>query len=149
MVLADRFWFHVRKGKNHECWEWTAATCRNGYGKFNGKTIAHRVAWELTNGHIPENICICHKCDNKLCCNTRHMFMGTQSDNMKDMYQKGRKKSLCGERHPWSKLKLKDVNKIRSIYAGERGQIVALAKEYGVGRQTIREVVHGKRWKIL
>ena len=68
-----------------------------GYGMFypshSAKVLAHRQAYTLTSGDIPSNMVVCHTCDNELCCNPHHLFVGTQQDNMLDMRRKGRGKN--------------------------------------------------------
>lgn len=93
-----RFWEKVdRKGPN-DCWLWTAAKFKKtdrqmGYGRFDGSgpfTYAHRSAWILTNGPIPDGKLVMHTCDVPLCCNPAHLKLGTHEDNMRDMHAKGR-----------------------------------------------------------
>lgn len=75
------------------CIEWIAAKYPNGYGcfKIEGRTQgAHRIAWKLANGEIPKGLLICHRCDNRLCVNVDHLFLGDGKDNMKDCRDKGR-----------------------------------------------------------
>lgn len=92
--IAERFWQKVQKGDG--CWVWTGAVVlgkREKYGRFlfNGKVRgAHRVAWELTNGPIPEGIFVLHHCDNPPCVRPDHLFLGTNSTNMLDAARKGR-----------------------------------------------------------
>lgn len=95
--LPDRFWPKVdQSGGGEACWLWTAGKIPTGYGRFciNGRYVyAHRVAWELTHGQIEGGLFVLHDCptgDNPSCVNPAHLFLGTQSDNMKDCYQKGR-----------------------------------------------------------
>lgn len=78
---------------NNGCLEWTG--CKNRYGlmNVNGKTKrTHRLSWELRNGPIPDGSFVLHKCDNPACCDTDHLFLGTQKDNMQDALSKGRLK---------------------------------------------------------
>lgn len=92
--LADRFWEKVHKTES--CWLWTASV-KDGfpYGQIGHPGTrtprrAHRVSWELHNGPIPAGLFVLHKCDNPRCVRPDHLFLGTQSDNLKDAYSKGR-----------------------------------------------------------
>ena len=91
--FVDRFWRRVSKGD--ECWLWTAYKS-GGYGvlccgRRGLNRRAHRVAWEITNGPIPEGLYVCHSCDNPSCVRPAHLFLGTQSHNMSDMWRKERR----------------------------------------------------------
>lgn len=95
--LADRLWSKVTIGHADECWPWTGAKDKNGYGRIqvmtNGKwgtQLAHRVAYKLTKGDLPADLGLCHRCDNPPCCNPDHHFPGTQLDNMNDAKLKSR-----------------------------------------------------------
>jgi len=104
--MEQRFWSKVDKsGGPDACWPWTRKRTHDGYGVFalrNGKQHpAHRIAWELTNGEILHGLLACHHCDNRLCCNPVHLFLGTVRDNALDASRKGR--LSCGDRH-WSRL---------------------------------------------
>lgn len=97
---VGRFWGKVNKNgpimpnMTTPCWEWTK--CRNNwnYGVTSfgkGRTLGtHKLAWILTNGEVPEGYLVLHKCDNPPCCNPEHLFIGTQSDNVRDAITKGR-----------------------------------------------------------
>ncbi len=77
---------------NGECLEWTA-TLSNGYGTFVHRRRcinASRAAWIAQHGEIPNGMCVCHHCDNRKCCRTTHMFLGTHGNNTVDMIKKGR-----------------------------------------------------------
>ncbi len=77
------------------CVLWGKTFFENGYGRYKDKR-AHRVSWELTNGVIPNNLLVLHRCDVRNCINPNHLFLGTQYDNMQDMIKKGRKLVLAG-----------------------------------------------------
>lgn len=79
------------------CIEWTGVQNAYGYGTIlsddetRKKLVrTHRVAWVLANGPIPDSLSILHRCDNRLCCNVEHLFVGTQQDNVADCISKGR-----------------------------------------------------------
>jgi len=101
------------------CLLWTGAKYKDGYGCIGvGRGTAlrvHRVTWELEHGPIPPGRLVCHKCDNPLCVNLEHLFLGSPLDNMRDMIQKGRHAQLAGERHPSCKLTDAQVKEIRSL----------------------------------
>lgn len=111
-----RFFDKIEKKK--DCWIWTACKRgKTGYGAFklNGKVIdAHRISYKLHNGEIPKGLYVCHTCDNRLCVNPNHLFLGSPKDNWQDGFNKGRIKLLGGI----SKEKLK---KHPSIGAYNRG----------------------------
>lgn len=144
-TLVDRFWAKVNKFAPRGCWLWTASTIR-GYGQFHLPRLAgrqhtvyaHRLAWTLTNGEIQDNLFVCHTCDQPLCCNPSHMFLGTQADNLADARQKGR---LVDGAH-LRKLSDEDMATIRRTYEPRvNGQ--QLAERYGVCLVTILRVVNG------
>jgi len=155
----ERFWAKVsKKGPipKHcpgigECWIWTAACYPSGYGMFylNGRlTGAHVASWILAHSPVPRGLHICHHCDNHLCVRPDHLFIGTRSDNMRDMHSKGRGggRGACGERNGHAKLTGDQVLAIRHRFdAGERG--VALATEFGITQNIVSRVVTGASWR--
>ena len=101
-LLATRFWEKVKK--SDDCWVWTAAIDKCGYGYIGlgpgkGMGKAHRVSWQLHKGGIPEGLCVLHKCDNPSCVNPEHLFLGTQKDNAVDRELKGRGNQPVGDKH--------------------------------------------------
>lgn len=153
--LEERFWNKVKK--TPYCWLWTASTKNTGYGQFGIKTkkprtrYAHRVAYELTYGKIPSKLFVCHKCDNPLCVNSKHLFLGTNKDNMQDAKRKGRTTkgrinfSCRGELNPSSKLSIKDIKKIRKLFIKRKtdGQI---GKIFNITKWTVFHIRHKNTW---
>ena len=86
-IYEERFWKKVDIKSGDECWDWKAGTFAQGYGCFYNGIIgekAHRQSWIYTHGPIPDNGLILHKCDNRLCVNPNHLYLGNRSDNQRD-----------------------------------------------------------------
>ena len=104
--LEERFWSKVLFGDG--CWEWTAGKNNYGYGRLSIEDKmqgAHRVSWMLTHGEMPE-LYVLHHCDNRSCVRPDHLFLGTQTDNMRDRDAKGRhgnsNKTHCKRGHEFT-----------------------------------------------
>ncbi len=127
------------------CWEWQAAKCPEGYGRFrfNGKTEqAHRVAYFLHWGRWPA--VVRHTCDNPGCVNPLHLSGGTHADNVQDRVDRGREGHLTGEAHPHTHLSTADVQSIRARFdAGESITLIAL--DLNTPRRTVGNIAHRKR----
>ena len=166
----DRFWRKVACGRKKDCWLWKLGCTKAGYGQLQIRAVAsrpllaHRVAWELTNGAIPDGLHILHRCDNPRCCNPHHLFLGTQRDNNRDRDKKGRVASgdqngartrpdrnpfvrnrgsgMSGEKHPQAKLSDKDV---AALLAEKKSGIsnAALARKYEISQTHVGRIVRG------
>jgi len=157
-----RFWSKVDKKCVNECWEWIGCKAQ-GYGRIKvyGKLRqASHVSWILARGPIPQGKSILHRCDNPPCVNPKHLFVGTQKDNVKDMIRKGRENWATGDRngartHPekvlrgegvgTSKLNKEDVIKIQERYLTGESQR-SIAKDFKVCHQHISVIVNKKQW---
>lgn len=128
------------------CWNWTASVGNSGYGKIKvGEhyASAHRVAHELYVGPVPEGMNVLHRCDNRLCVNPDHLFIGTRVENMADMVAKCR--STQGEKHPRARL---TEDQVRQIIFDARSH-AEIARCFGVGRTQVSRIKSGQRWGHL
>ena len=139
------------------CWRWLKATDGWGYGNMWHKGVtykSHRLMWELCNGPIPKGgdcrgMCVCHKCDNRSCCNPAHLFLGTHAENMGDMKKKNRGKTADrkGEKNPAAKLTEADVEHIRYLVKNSTFQKQEIAWMFNVNPSRISAIANGKSWK--
>lgn len=142
--IEERFFSKVTKVESG-CHEWTGCIMPNGYGQIrkDGKTAyAHRVAWELEHGKVPEMF-VLHKCDNRKCVNPEHLFVGSFDDNMTDMVAK--KRQAHGERNGHAKLTKEQVLQIRQEVGLQR----EIAAKYGVTYSLIGMIRSGRIWKSV
>lgn len=156
--LETRFWNKVHLTGPDECWVWKGATTGsfgtpNARGIFatspRTKEMAHRVSWTWTHGPIPNGLFVCHKCDNPMCVNPKHLFLGTAADNYNDARRKGRARiGACkGEDHGRAVLSWEQVQEIRNAYTLGRTH-KSLAIEFGVSKSQIGNVVNGTSWRF-
>jgi hypothetical protein len=154
--ILQRFWAKVSiVNDDTSCWKWTGCTFKRkwNYGQFyvsreRGHELAHRIAYELTHGEIPEGKWVLHKCDNPLCVRPDHLFLGTHIDNMADMRSKNRSahsNGLFGELHPNSKLTDERVIAIYRLLK-EGKHVIEIAQKFDVDRHTVSHVIHGRTW---
>lgn len=142
---ATEFW-----SNKAGCKLWPKSTDTGGYGLIVFKDEerrsrhfgAHRVAWELANGPIPEGLWICHKCDERRCCNAEHMFLGTEEDNFKDMWAKRR--NPMGSRNSWAVLVEEQVAEIVKLLPTMSNKTIA--QQFKVSQTCISSIRIGKTW---
>lgn len=133
------------------CWEWGRSKNIGGYGNFDIKDFtyrAHRVSYFIHYKVDPLQLCVCHKCDNPSCVNPKHLFLGTDKDNVHDMHRKGRfskREGIFGTR---SKLNVEQVSDIRDSFKSGIS-VVQLSKMYNVTTTLILNVIKNKTYKNI
>ena len=171
--FLTRFWAHVnRRDDPARCWLWTGARSTDGYGQIfwfhsgsrprrrSVNKRVHRVTYELAYGAIPAGLFVCHGCDQPLCVNPSHLFLGTPAENTRDAVNKHRQKipeatnsfrhrRPQGEQNVHAKLTASFVQEIRRIYAqGTRSQ-QSLADEFHVHQNQISRIIRRSAWRHL
>lgn len=147
LLVSERFWGKVDKGS--DCWEWQAYRNPAGYGlfRFDGRDQrAQRVAWQLTNGSIPEGMFVCHHCDNPACVRPSHLFLGSPLENSRDCVRKGRQ--ARGTRNSQSKLSERDVFEIRRLATETDLLQREIAGRFGVTQCHVSEIISYKTWQF-
>ena len=146
--LSIRFFEKVNKREG--CWIWTGSVIKKDhpYGRLwykNRKFLAHRISWVLHYGEIPKGMWVLHKCDNPLCVNPDHLFLGTRSDNVRDAVKKGRAfiPLLRGEQHPMHKLTKLQAEEIRRAPGSQR----AIGRKFGICQFVVCAIKNNKLWK--
>lgn len=150
---AESFWALALEDESG-CWEWQGSRTIQGYGRLRmpekrgGVIKAHRRAWELAKGPIPDGMYVLHHCDNRPCVRPDHLFLGTLTDNMQDMAAKGRAAGFQrrGAAHPLAKLTVEDVSAIRAL-PYHHGLYAEIARELGVSEGQISAIYRGKSWR--
>lgn len=152
LPLEERFWNNVKK--TDSCWIWTGSRKTFGYGQISsgprGKSKnfgAHRLCWIIHFGKIPPHLHVCHTCDNPICVNPKHLFLGTNLDNIADCIAK--KRNPHGEKHGMSFLKEKDVKEIRNLYKSGNYTQREIATIYNVTRYTISDIILKRSWRHI
>ena len=148
-----RFWDKVQKTKKDKCWIWLACKDKNGYGQFylNGKSEkSHRVSYMLANRcSILKNFNILHKCDNPCCVNPKHLFLGTQKDNVKDMIHKGRRSDTKGNANGHAKINDQDVIEIKRLFHEDKLNQTQISQLYPINNRMISRIITGQAWSHI
>lgn len=134
------------------CWNWNGSVRKDGYGQFQCIALlgrksgisASRASWIIHHGTPPEGIMVCHHCDNRLCVNPDHLFLGTAKANSEDMVSKGR--MYGGERHWKAKLTRADAEEARALRASG-WKIKPIAEKFGVTTSAIDGVLSEANWR--
>lgn len=154
---AERFWEKVDIQGDDDCWSWIAGKHSDGYGVFSSVMtgewrcyLSHRFAYFLTFGKFPpDELELCHSCDHVWCVNPNHLFVGTHSDNIRDMMMKGRNHSHVGTMNPKTHLCDDDVIQIREFYDGGSYPAKLLGVLFGISSTQIMNIVHRGSWNHI
>jgi hypothetical protein len=145
------FWKRVDRRGDEDCWNWIGWIQKlpkgsgGGYGKFSlskYKTcLPHRFSYELANGPIPKGMLVCHRCDNRACCNPKHLFLGSHKDNSQDAVRKGHMPSA--DKSPSATLTDNEFKEIERRYKPRIG-VGGLAREFGINPRYVWAIGHRK-----
>lgn len=144
-------WHRVARGSESECWPWTGCVNRWGYGacQVDGRQLnASRAAWLFANGEIAPGLMVCHRCDNPICCNPSHLYLGTQFDNMRDRKEREGYRSVPrGAKHPRHSAKLTPemVMEARRLFSAGVSQS-EIGRRWGIHSSAISRAVRGESW---
>lgn len=155
----ERFWSYVEVGAPEECWRWRGKPQQpHGYGRMrltrDGRYLtvrSNRLAWAVHHGEDPGALHVCHHCDNPICVNPAHLFLGTHQENMRDRTKKGRHPglpALNGQANPNAKLTDRDVLEIRCRYQRDGLTALELAREFGISEGHLRDIARGRKWQV-
>lgn len=154
--LKQSFEKHVIR--QEECWDWKGPLDKGGYSIMSckrqlGSDRGHRASWIIYKGNIPKDKVVCHKCDNPICTNPEHLWLGTQKQNNDDKIKKGRaiytKPPLKkGIENGASKLKEDQVKEIKELLKTDMSQS-EIGKKFDVSKTTIYRIKHGKNWSHI
>jgi len=158
--VVKKFWSYVDKRGEDECWEYQRYCDKKGYGRFcvdkDHHYKAHWFSYLLANGKLPDSLC-CHTCDNPPCCNPKHLWDGTNKQNMEDMVAKGRgenrsKLDNAGVKNVACKLTEEQVLSIRREHKHinrNNNNTTELAKKYMVSSSTIVRIISHATWSHI
>lgn len=166
--LIARFWSKVDKNgpvPEHmphlgPCWIWLGPMGKDGYGRVTigarQRMAAHRYAWKIGHGDGPGTLCVCHDCDNRICVNPRHLFLGTRADNNLDARVKGRHRPGYnttnpprGERVNTARLTPEEVLRIRALHDAGLADWQIERLGFDCSRRTINAIVNRVTWRHI
>lgn len=161
--IQYRFWSKVDIGKENECWEWKGSIRNKDYPygviKYKNRQVGtHRISYFLKTWEWPNDMCVCHHCDNPRCVNPNHLFLGTHSDNMKDAYNKGRLNinNISDSKNQFKKghipknceMGLEKAKKVKGhiMHDNRNISLKELSNKYDIKYQTAKDISAGRSY---
>ena len=130
--IKDRFEIKITKGENeYDCWEWLGKKEKQGYGVLGRSSLAHRIAYELFIGPIAKNYQVNHKCNSKSCCNPKHLYLGSQKENIQDKIPLNKNEDF--------------IQKVKELHHQGLSN-VAIGKQLNKTGQYIGRIISGKQY---
>ena len=146
-----KYYFEKKVIRKEGCWKWIGSVNRGGYGLISVKGInrvASRISWIIHNGEIPSGLFVLHSCDNPICTNPEHLFLGTTKDNAMDRKLKGRNGDQCGENNGSVLLTKQQVLEIRELC--EKGiSYNDIVEKYKITKPTISNIKYRIIWRHI
>jgi len=135
--------------ENSGCWNWIGAVQSNGYGHLNNSgriILAHRFFYEFYCGHIPKSKLVLHRCDNRICVNPEHLWIGTHKNNTLDMISKerGNFPGTNGERNGNAKLSSDEILSLKEMYLTRKHSRAEIARVFNSSWSTIDRIVRNE-----
>ena len=148
-MTPEKFWTRIQKPVG--CWLYDGAKESNGYGYLTNPfpdgpqfITAHKLAWILTNGPVPDGLLVLHKCDIRACCNPDHLFLGTDADNINDGIAKGRINRIT--RAKLTEDQVREIRRDFKAVSKRRTNARELAGRYNISVGVIHRIVTGDIW---
>src|SRR5574340_709239 len=151
-ALLERFLAGCDESGPGNCWNWMRSLDGSGYGQFSssgaGFRQAHKWAWTLMRGPVPDGMCVCHSCDNPRCVNPDHLFIATHAENLEDRRRKGRNSLLTRGRAPFrgSVRHAKITEEAAHAIYVDRRPYAVIEEHYGISRGAVNKIKCGERW---
>lgn len=148
--FQERFWSNVQIGDPDQCWLWIGSNVDgDGYGRV-GPIAASRISKSLTTGiAFSREVHVLHSCDNRLCCNPHHLFLGNQFINVMDAVSKGRNNGARGSQNRKAKFTEDQVEAIRVIQKDVGVTYKMIGMQFGITGEQASNIMRGKAWKSL